>query len=259
MRGLRRHRGAVYAVGGWADGYTNAIFRLLDGLPVRARALIGPWEHVWPEEGCPGPAIGFLQEALRWWDHWLKGIDTAIMDEPHAARLDAGLGAARDAPTTTGRAAGWPRPTGPRRTCALRLVVTDAAASRGSRAGRAAAIASLQPADGRRRRRIAGFPTATRPTCPATSARGRRALADASTGAVWSEPLELLGQPRRAAARVGRPAPAGSSPCGCATCRPTARRSWSAAAILNLTHRDSHEHPRAARRRASRAPDDSRR
>ena len=26
--------------------------------------------------------IGFLQEILRWWDHWLKGIDTGVMDEP---------------------------------------------------------------------------------------------------------------------------------------------------------------------------------
>jgi predicted acyl esterase len=30
----------------------------------------------------PGPAIGFLQEALRWWDHWLCGKTTGIMDEP---------------------------------------------------------------------------------------------------------------------------------------------------------------------------------
>ncbi len=30
----------------------------------------------------PGPAIGFLQEAVRWWDQWLKGIETGIMDEP---------------------------------------------------------------------------------------------------------------------------------------------------------------------------------
>ncbi len=29
---------AVYAVGGWADGYTNAIPRLLEGLPGPARA-----------------------------------------------------------------------------------------------------------------------------------------------------------------------------------------------------------------------------
>ena len=37
----------------------------------------------------PGPAIGFLQEAVRWWDHWLKGVATGIMDEP-LLRLDAG-------------------------------------------------------------------------------------------------------------------------------------------------------------------------
>src|SRR5439155_39164 len=24
----------------------------------------------------------FLQEALRWWDRWLKGIDTGVLDEP---------------------------------------------------------------------------------------------------------------------------------------------------------------------------------
>src|SRR5205807_1870121 len=29
-----------------------------------------------------GQAIGFLQEALRWWDRWLKGIDTGVLDEP---------------------------------------------------------------------------------------------------------------------------------------------------------------------------------
>jgi uncharacterized protein len=72
----------VYLVGGWSDGYTNAIFRLLEGLSCPRKAIIGPWEHVWPEEGVPGPAIGFLQEALRWWDKWLKGIETGIMQEP---------------------------------------------------------------------------------------------------------------------------------------------------------------------------------
>jgi putative CocE/NonD family hydrolase len=72
----------VMAVGGWADGYTNAIFRLLEHLDVPRLGLIGPWGHRYPHRGSPGPAIGFLQEALRWWDHWLKGRDTGIMDEP---------------------------------------------------------------------------------------------------------------------------------------------------------------------------------
>jgi uncharacterized protein len=72
----------VMAVGGWADGFTNAIFRLLHYLEVPRLGLIGPWGHKYPHRGVPGPAIGFLQEALRWWDYWLKGVDTGIMDEP---------------------------------------------------------------------------------------------------------------------------------------------------------------------------------
>ncbi|HSQ22705.1 MAG TPA: CocE/NonD family hydrolase [Coriobacteriia bacterium] len=72
----------VFVVGGWADAYTNAVPRLLEHLQVPRRGLIGPWGHMMPYEGVPGPAIGFLQEALRWWDRWLKGVDTGIMDEP---------------------------------------------------------------------------------------------------------------------------------------------------------------------------------
>ncbi|CAM5304647.1 putative CocE/NonD family hydrolase [Aquamicrobium terrae] len=73
---------AVYAVGGWADGYSNAIPRMLANLPGPRKGLIGPWAHAYPHEANPGPRIGFLQEALRWWDFWLKGKDTGIMDEP---------------------------------------------------------------------------------------------------------------------------------------------------------------------------------
>jgi putative CocE/NonD family hydrolase len=72
----------VYAVGGWTDGYTNAVFRLLANLKVPRKGLVGPWAHKYPHFGVPGPQIGFLQECLRWWDQWLKGRDTGIMKEP---------------------------------------------------------------------------------------------------------------------------------------------------------------------------------
>ncbi len=72
----------VFAVGGWTDGYTNAIPRLLTHLTVPRKGLIGPWAHAYPHVALPGPPIGFLQGALRWWDHWLKGLDTGVMDEP---------------------------------------------------------------------------------------------------------------------------------------------------------------------------------
>ena len=72
----------VYAVGGWADGYSNAVPRLVEGLPGPRKGLIGPWSHAFPQDGEPGPAIGFLQECKRWWDRWLKGIDNGIEREP---------------------------------------------------------------------------------------------------------------------------------------------------------------------------------
>ena len=72
----------VYAVGGWADGYTNPIFRMMEHLPGPKKALIGPWAHKYPHFAMPGPRIGFLQECLRWWDQHLKDIDTGIMAEP---------------------------------------------------------------------------------------------------------------------------------------------------------------------------------
>ena len=75
-------KAAVYAVGGWADGYSNAVSRLLKGLDAPCKGLIGPWAHKYPHFAKPGPSIGFLQECLRWWDYWLKGVDTGIMDEP---------------------------------------------------------------------------------------------------------------------------------------------------------------------------------
>lgn len=73
---------AVYAVGGWADGYSNAVFRLLSELKSPCKGLVGPWAHKYPHFAKPGPSIGFLQECLRWWDHWLKDVENGIMDEP---------------------------------------------------------------------------------------------------------------------------------------------------------------------------------
>jgi len=72
----------VMLIGGWADAYTNAIPRMLEHLTVPRRAIIGPWAHLYPHDGVPGPAIGFLQEAVKWWDHWLKDARNGAMDGP---------------------------------------------------------------------------------------------------------------------------------------------------------------------------------
>ncbi|MEX0824658.1 MAG: CocE/NonD family hydrolase, partial [Pirellulaceae bacterium] len=74
----------VMAVSGWSDPYTNSVFRLLENLPkdLPRMGLVGPWGHKYPHIGRPGPAIGFLQETLRWWDLYLKGEETGIDAEP---------------------------------------------------------------------------------------------------------------------------------------------------------------------------------
>lgn len=71
----------VLAVGGWGDAYKNAVPQLVEALP-GAKGIVGPWVHKYPHFAVPEPRIGFLQEALRWWDHWLKGLDTGVTEEP---------------------------------------------------------------------------------------------------------------------------------------------------------------------------------
>jgi uncharacterized protein len=103
----------VFAVGGWADAYSNAVPRLLAGLKVPRLGLIGPWAHIYPQDGRPGPAIGFLQEALRWWDHWLKDEDRGIMNEPMLRAFIEEWSPPGDRSEVQGRFVGeaqWPSP-----------------------------------------------------------------------------------------------------------------------------------------------------
>jgi putative CocE/NonD family hydrolase len=71
----------VYVVGGWLDPYSDAVGSLLAGLKVPRKGLIGPWGHLMPN--LPAPlALDWAYEEVRWWYHWLQGEDTGIMDEP---------------------------------------------------------------------------------------------------------------------------------------------------------------------------------
>ena len=72
----------VLAVSGWVDGYTSAVYELVENLKAPCKGILGPWGHKYPHLGVPGPAIGFLQECNRWWDQWLKGIDTGVDQDP---------------------------------------------------------------------------------------------------------------------------------------------------------------------------------
>ncbi|MEM1351712.1 MAG: CocE/NonD family hydrolase [Pseudomonadota bacterium] len=71
----------VLAVGGWGDAYKNAVPQLVEALP-GAKGIVGPWVHKYPHFAVPEPRIGFLQEALRWWDRWLKDSQNGVETDP---------------------------------------------------------------------------------------------------------------------------------------------------------------------------------
>jgi uncharacterized protein len=71
-----------FLIGGLLDGYRDSIPEMLQHVKAPIRAIIGPWNHTFPNAAVPGPQIEWRDQAVRWWDHWLKGRDTGVLDDP---------------------------------------------------------------------------------------------------------------------------------------------------------------------------------
>ena len=74
-----------YYIGGWYDGYRDSPPRMLEHVKAPVKVMIGPWDHYYPHNAWPAPQVEWRHEAVRWFDQWLKGIDTSILDEPRFA------------------------------------------------------------------------------------------------------------------------------------------------------------------------------
>jgi uncharacterized protein len=228
----------VYMVGGWNDAYTNAIPRFLEGYGGPRKGLIGPWSHNYPEVGTPGPAIGFLRETLRWFDHWLRGRETGIMDEPQLRvwmqewAAPSPRHAHRDGRWVTEPS--WPSPAIRTRALAIgsrglgRPDATDAALrctalyAHGADAGNWCPYGSTadEPPDQREE-------------------DGRAFCLDSDP---LSERLELLGRPT-AVLELTADKPLALVAVRLCDVAPDRSSLLLARGFLNLTHRDSHEHP----------------
>lgn len=75
----------TFVIGGWYDGYRDSVPRMLEKLDAPVKGMLGPWAHTWPSSPYPEPGMEWRHEAVRWFDHWLKGSDTGIMEEPRFA------------------------------------------------------------------------------------------------------------------------------------------------------------------------------
>ena len=117
---LERQHGEIdvpmYHVTSWYDIFLHGGIANFCGLRRHARTeaaraaqklLIGPWAHLFPYTSPTstgtgeidfGPAalIDLHEVQLRWFDHWLKGIDTGILDEPPVKIFVMGVNRWRD-------------------------------------------------------------------------------------------------------------------------------------------------------------------
>ncbi|WP_328883245.1 CocE/NonD family hydrolase [Streptomyces sp. NBC_00299] len=66
----------VYQLSGWHDMWVRDAFLWHANLTGPRKLLVGDWSH----NGRDG--VDLAAEHLRWFDHWLKGVDTGVMDEP---------------------------------------------------------------------------------------------------------------------------------------------------------------------------------
>ncbi|MEZ5291768.1 MAG: CocE/NonD family hydrolase [Vicinamibacterales bacterium] len=75
----------TFVIGGWYDGYRDSVPRMLQHMSAPVKAIVGAWNHTFPHRPYPKPGIEWRREAVRWFDQWLKGRNTGIMDEPRFA------------------------------------------------------------------------------------------------------------------------------------------------------------------------------
>ena len=82
VRPLNEIKVPCFLIGGLADGYRDSIPRMLEQVKAPIRALVGPWNHSNPNDADFGPRIEWREDAVRWWDYWLKARDTGVLEDP---------------------------------------------------------------------------------------------------------------------------------------------------------------------------------
>jgi len=223
--------------GGWADNYMNTVAHLVKNVPAPCQGIVGPWVHQYPHTAVPGPRVGFLQLAVRWWDRWMKGIPNGAEGDGayrvwmmHSAPPDA---SAKERPGHWVTEAEWPSPRVSERVLAL-----GAGGVLGGAGAVAATIATPQHLGLK-----AGefFPMGLNAEMPGDQ-REDDALSVCFDGAPLDAGLDLMG------AAVLRLRIASDRPLGFVVARlcdvgPDGASVRIAHGMLNLCHRDSMEHP----------------
>ena len=186
LRAIRDSGIPVHHLTGWYDRYVRDQIVMFRNLRSPQRLTIGPWGH--SEMG----QLDHAAEHLRWWDHWLKDVDTGLLREPPVHYFMMGA-----EPGTGWRAApAWPLPEERREV--LRLVAGRSGSVPSINDGKLAAIALAS--EGRDELVVDPAVTVepnprftTAPAAPELSAHDARGLT--YTTEPLAQPLEIVGHP----------------------------------------------------------------
>jgi uncharacterized protein len=243
----------TFLIGGWMDEYVDAALRMLERCTnAPRRALIGNWVHDLPDDAYPGPNVDWHHEMLRFFDHWLKGIPNGVMEEPMlvAFRHDWAEPAAFPA-AWAGEWIGesrWP-PTD-RAAHVLHFgpgpvpLIGRLSASPSGVADRGVERFVHRPTIGTR----AGLSWGAggRPNGLARDLRPDDALGPTFTSEPLDGDLDVVGAPSLVL-HWESPVPVATAVVRLQDVAPDGTPFQVSAGILNLTHRDSHEHPEPLR------------
>ena len=185
----------------------------------------------------PGPRIGFLQECVRWWDHWLKDADNDVMEDPLLrAWIEDPIGPAPRHLERPGRWVSEPRWPSPQITQRRWYPAVDAG------------LVEAAPSSGRRRwlgDPLAGSEAGAwcpygRPTDFPPDQRGEDGRSLTFTTAPIAESFELLGRPELTL-ELSVDRPLGLVAARLCDVFPDGRSLLVSRGLLNLTHRDGHD------------------
>ena len=226
----------VLAFGGWADNYMNTVIELVENCVAPVKGIIGPWGHHYPNMALPGPQIGFLHQAVRWWDRWLKGAKNGAEDDPalraymiHSAPPDA---------SAAQRRGHWVAEQDWSTAQVTRQVLALGAGRLGGGGDFAATLATPQHLG-----LSAGkfFPMSMNAELPGDQ-RGDDALSVCFDGALLTEPSDLLGA-AQLSLTLSSDQPLGFVVARLCDVAPDGSSVRIAHGMLNLCHRDGAENP----------------